>query len=161
MTPLEFYRQAVLDKTGVSLEQFTSAKRQRGFVEARQAFFLIAHTNTKATYKQIALYAGGKDHSTVIHGISTMKDLMFSQPKKFAWVKELIEQGEPITIRADYNIYQAEMLCASARLSLNKKDVVGAYNALRKALDALASPEITNVLLTLAADQKMFEEVNG
>ena len=160
MNALEFYRQAVLDKTGVSLDQFTSEKRQREFVEARQAFFLIAYTNTKCTYKQIASYAGGKDHSTVIHGINTMKDLMFSDPRKFAWVKEIIEQGEPVTIKADYNIYQAERLCASARLSLNKKDVIGAYKALRKALNSLASPEITDELLTLAADQKMFEEVN-
>lgn len=113
MTALEFYRQAVLDKTGVSLDQFTSAKRAMEFVEARQAFFLVARTNTKATYKAIAKMAGNRDHSTVIHGIHTMNDLMFSDPKKFYWVKELIEQGEPITIRADYNIYQAEMLCAS------------------------------------------------
>lgn len=53
------------------------------------------------------------------------------------------------------------MLCASARLSLNKKDVIGAYKALKKALDALAAPEITDEILSLAADQKQFEEVNG
>lgn len=46
-------------------------------------------------------------------------------------------------------------------MSLNKKDVIGAYKALKKALDALAAPEITDEILSLAADQKQFEEVNG
>ena len=161
MNPLEFYRQAVLDQTGVSLDQFTSAKRAREYVEARQAFFLIAHTNTKATYKAIAKMAGNRDHSTVIHGIQTMNDLMFSDPKRFKWIKEIIEKGEPMQIKADYNIYQAERYCASARLSMSKKDILGAYKSLRSALDCLATTQVTDELLTLAADQKMFEEVNG
>ena len=57
-------------------EDIRGTKRPRNLVDARHIFCYLAKNNTAATLKEIGAYIGGKDHSTVIHAIDKITDLL-------------------------------------------------------------------------------------
>jgi len=61
--------EAVADVTGYTIHEIVSQRRQSALVEARHAFFDLARTLTSKSYPQIGAFCGGRDHSTVWHGI--------------------------------------------------------------------------------------------
>ena len=50
--------------------------RKREIVEARQIAMTLTKLNTGLTLKNIGLRYGGRDHSTVIHALQTVHDLV-------------------------------------------------------------------------------------
>jgi|10_taG_2_1085330.scaffolds.fasta_scaffold98562_2 chromosomal replication initiator protein len=60
----------------LSVEQIISKTRKRNIVIARQMVCLICRELTDLSYKYIGLIIGGRDHSTVIHAVNTMRDLV-------------------------------------------------------------------------------------
>lgn len=160
MKCLDYYKSKVLAASGVSLQDFESQNRKREFVEARQAFFYIATKRTQATLEKIAMAANRTNHATVIHGRSQMEDLIKNYKQKFAWVEQILNESPPVTIDEKQEYKKAERLCLVAYESLRSGHLLKAYQSLVAACELLASPEVTDELLTMAADQKMFEEVN-
>lgn len=90
-----------------------------------------------------------------------MRDLMKTNPRQFAWVKQILDEDPPVTLEEKTEYKKAERLCLVAYESLRSGHLVKAYSAMVEASELLASSELTEELLTLSADQKMFEEVNG
>lgn len=67
---------------GYSQMEMTSGRRNRALVSARQVGMYVARTMTPKSHAQIGRYFGGRDHSTIIHGVRT--------------VQEKIAAGDPI-----------------------------------------------------------------
>jgi hypothetical protein len=53
--------------------------RTRGLVELRCIFFFIARS-MRYGLKQLGKYLGGRDHTTVIHGVNTFRNLYETDP---------------------------------------------------------------------------------
>jgi len=56
----------------VSVRDLTGHDRKRPLVHYRQLAMYVARTHTKASYPQIGLAFGGRDHSTGIHSFKAM-----------------------------------------------------------------------------------------
>jgi len=63
---------------GVTIDDFKSKCRKRHYAECRHTFFFLAYNYTSVKYSQktIGKFAGNRDHTTVIHGISSVYDRM-------------------------------------------------------------------------------------
>jgi chromosomal replication initiation ATPase DnaA len=60
---------AVLNATQVRRNDLMSPRRTRNIAEARQLAYFFMHHFTSLSLPQIGRMVGGKDHSTVMHGI--------------------------------------------------------------------------------------------
>jgi hypothetical protein len=56
---------------GVTKEELMGTRRFKTFVEARHALMFRLYSNYKWTLHQIGRYFGGKDHTTILHGVRT------------------------------------------------------------------------------------------
>ena len=70
----------VCEYMGETPEGLKVKSRKRNLVLCRHVSFFLLRRHTRLTLKQIARYYGLLDHSTVIHGINTLGDLMETQP---------------------------------------------------------------------------------
>lgn len=59
---------------GVMKVDFISPRRAISCVEARQVFYWLARNYTSFSCPQIGAFAGGRDHSTVIHGVNKIDE---------------------------------------------------------------------------------------
>ncbi len=66
----------------VPMDAATSRRRYQEYVIPRQVFYYFASNLTQATWLQMAKYTE-RDHSTAIHGVKTIQDLIDTD-KKFA-----------------------------------------------------------------------------
>lgn len=62
----------------VTENEIVSMHRYRRLVEARQIAMFLIRKHTSRSLKDIAALFGGRDHTTAIHSIATVKDLCFS-----------------------------------------------------------------------------------
>jgi len=82
-------QQVVASHFNLTVEQLSEVKRTRDLVFARQmAMFLIRQT-LHSSFPEIAREFGGKDHSTVIHACTKIKDLMDRDQQIKALVSEI------------------------------------------------------------------------
>lgn len=58
-----------------TLERISSKSRKRDIVQKRMMCISACRDFTSASLKDIAYYFGGRDHTTAIHSIQTIKDL--------------------------------------------------------------------------------------
>lgn len=72
---IELIQQAVSDYYNIPVEDMQSKSRRREITQARQVAMYFAKEMTSLSLKGIGKHFGGRDHSTVIHGIQTVKDL--------------------------------------------------------------------------------------
>lgn len=74
-------------------------RRAREIVELRAIFCFLAK-NMKYSLKTIGLHLGGRDHTTVIHGLTIFRDLMETNDafrQKFLMIhKHIVNQTNPI-----------------------------------------------------------------
>ncbi|WP_422383259.1 helix-turn-helix domain-containing protein [Roseibium album] len=61
--------QEVADKHEISVHEIKSASRKRVIIPARHEFFYRAKTETLKSYPDIGRFCGGRDHTTVLHGV--------------------------------------------------------------------------------------------
>lgn len=78
----------------VAKSALTGKRRYREYVLPRYVCFHLIRKNTKLTFKQIAKVMRSKDlpaldHSTVLHGVYTLKNLMETDPKIEMTVNDL------------------------------------------------------------------------
>lgn len=67
--------------TGMNFDDFNVKSRTQQHVEARFLFMHFVYTRMKLTLKMIGELMGGRDHSTVIHGLQAVYDWI--ENKKF------------------------------------------------------------------------------
>ena len=60
----------------VEVEEMKAKTRKRQIVQARQTAMFFAKEMTRHSLKSIGLHFGGRDHSTVIHALQTVNDLI-------------------------------------------------------------------------------------
>lgn len=73
---VEIIQKKVADFYGIKLIDLNSAKRLRNLVRARQIAMFLSKNMTTASLPYIGKCFGGRDHTTVMHGISTMENLL-------------------------------------------------------------------------------------
>lgn len=69
-------KRVVCAEFGITAAELESHQRGRRVVVPRQAAMLIASRETTATLCEIGRRLGGRDHTTVMHGIARMKQLI-------------------------------------------------------------------------------------
>lgn len=60
---------AVSSATGIAMADLKSPRRRRDVVRARMIYMALARRLTSQSFPMIGRTIGGKDHSTIIHGI--------------------------------------------------------------------------------------------
>ena len=75
VTP-EVIQRTVADYYNLEVEKLASATRRRQVVLARQISMFLVKEYTDQSLKSIGRMFGGRDHSTVLYSIKTVKDLM-------------------------------------------------------------------------------------
>jgi hypothetical protein len=83
----------VCDNTYMTREEAMSKTRKREVVMGRYMIMTILKEFTEASLKTIGEHLGGRDHSTVIHGLETLEDLMFTDKilrVQFQNLKEIV-----------------------------------------------------------------------
>lgn len=73
---IDSVQKVVCDFIGVKLDDLVAQSRKREIVQARQLAMYFAKELTNQSLKTIGLHFGGRDHSTVIHSLQTVNNLM-------------------------------------------------------------------------------------
>jgi chromosomal replication initiator protein len=73
---IDAIQRMVADHFKVELDQLKAKTRKRQIVQARQIAMYFAKEMTRHSLKSIGLHFGGRDHSTVIHALQTVSDLV-------------------------------------------------------------------------------------
>ncbi|MCC5942774.1 MAG: chromosomal replication initiator protein DnaA [Balneolaceae bacterium] len=95
---IEFIQNYVCDYFGIDTNKVREKTRKQEIVEARQIAMYLAKKYTKSSLKTIGLQFGGRDHSTVIHAISTVDERLSTSPKHKRMLKELEQKIEVATL---------------------------------------------------------------
>lgn len=88
----------VAEYFGFESNKLKDKTRKQEVVEARQIAMFLSKKLTKSTFKTIGLHFGGRDHSTVIHAITTVEDRLSTNSKLKRMLKDLEHQIELSTI---------------------------------------------------------------
>lgn len=73
---IESIQKIVGEHFSVEVEMMKAKTRKRQIVQARQIAMFFAKELTRHSLKSIGLHFGGRDHSTVIHALQTVNDLI-------------------------------------------------------------------------------------
>jgi chromosomal replication initiator protein len=95
---IEFIQNYVCDYFGIDTNKVREKTRKQEIVEARQIAMFLAKKYTKSSLKTIGLQFGGRDHSTVIHAISTIEQRVSTSPKHKRILKELEQKIDVATL---------------------------------------------------------------
>lgn len=91
---IESIQNYVCDYFGIDTNKVREKTRKQEIVEARQIAMYLSKKFTKSSLKTIGLHFGGRDHSTVIHAISTVEERMMTSPKHKRILEELHQRIE-------------------------------------------------------------------
>ncbi len=95
---IEFIQNYVCEYFGIDTNKVREKTRKQEIVEARQIAMFLAKKYTKSSLKTIGLQFGGRDHSTVIHAISTIEQRISTSPKHKRILKELEQKIDVATL---------------------------------------------------------------
>ena len=73
---IDYIQKVVSEYFEIQVEKLKEKTRKREVVQARQISMFFAKKYTNLSLKAIGQHFGGRDHSTVIHAITTVNDLM-------------------------------------------------------------------------------------
>lgn len=73
---IEFIQKAVSEYFGIHTDELKAKTRKKEIVIARQVAMFFSKEFTNHSLKSIGYHFGGRDHSTVIHAIQTVNDMM-------------------------------------------------------------------------------------
>ncbi|MDN3669986.1 chromosomal replication initiator protein DnaA [Echinicola jeungdonensis] len=73
---IDFIQKTVSDYYGIKLDDLKAKTRKKEIVMARQIAMYFSKEFTNHSLKSIGYHFGGRDHSTVIHAVQTVNDLM-------------------------------------------------------------------------------------
>ena len=86
---LDFIQKTVAAYFGVTVELLKDKTRKKEVVTARQVAMYFAKHHTSHTLKTIGFHFGGRDHTTVMHSVQTVSDLVDTDKKFREQVAEL------------------------------------------------------------------------
>ncbi len=86
---LDFIQKTVAEYFEVTVESLKAKTRKKEIVTARQVAMYFAKEFTSHSLKSIGYHFGGRDHSTVIHSVQTVSDLIDTDKKFKASIQEL------------------------------------------------------------------------
>jgi len=86
---LEYLQKIVTEHYNVSLESLKSKTRKKEIVIARQVVMYLAKQYTNHSLKSIGHYCGGRDHSTVIHALQAVNNMLDTEPQFRSSFEEL------------------------------------------------------------------------
>ncbi|MBX3353502.1 MAG: chromosomal replication initiator protein DnaA [Phycisphaeraceae bacterium] len=72
--------QTVGDYYGVKVSDLQSRRKQKSIVQPRQLCMFLARKHTRHSLEEIGGYLGGRDHTTVMHALSTVDTRLKSEP---------------------------------------------------------------------------------
>ncbi|MEM7055596.1 MAG: chromosomal replication initiator protein DnaA, partial [Bacteroidota bacterium] len=78
---IDYLQKVVTEHYNVSLESLKSKTRKKEIVIARQVVMYLAKQYTNHSLKSIGYYCGGRDHSTVIHALQSVNDMLDTDPQ--------------------------------------------------------------------------------
>lgn len=73
---IEYIQKLVCEHMKINLDDIKGKTRKREIVQARHVSMYFAKELTKSSLKTIGSHFGGRDHSTVIHAVQTVNDLI-------------------------------------------------------------------------------------
>jgi chromosomal replication initiator protein len=79
----------VCDYFGIDTNKVREKTRKQEIVEARQIAMYLSKKMTKSSLKSIGLQFGGRDHSTVIHAITTVEERLKDSSKHQRIIKDI------------------------------------------------------------------------
>jgi chromosomal replication initiator protein len=86
---IEYLQKVVTEHFNIPLESIKSKTRKKEIVIARQVAMYLAKQYTKHSLKSIGQYCGGRDHSTVIHAIQAVDDMLHTEHQFKASFEEI------------------------------------------------------------------------
>ena len=86
---IDFIQKTVCEYFDVPVDKLKEKTRKRQVVQARQLSMFLAKSFTKNSLKVIGRHFGGRDHSTVIHALEMVEDLMKTDVNFKVSVEEL------------------------------------------------------------------------
>jgi chromosomal replication initiator protein len=86
---IETIQTHVCDYFGIDTNKVREKTRKQEIVEARQIAMFLSKKLTKVSLKTIGLQFGGRDHSTVIHAITTIEDRVKTSSKHQQILKDI------------------------------------------------------------------------
>lgn len=86
----------ISDFLNVPITDMIRKTRERRIVEARQIAMYFLRGFTNLSLKEIGAMFGGRDHTTAIHSIQTVKDLMYTDKEYRKKVEKLANQISPV-----------------------------------------------------------------
>ncbi|MBW3544042.1 MAG: chromosomal replication initiator protein DnaA [Bacteroidetes bacterium] len=89
---IDFIQKTVSNFFSITAEQMKGKSRKREFVVARQVAMYFAKEYTTHSLKSIGAHFGGRDHSTVIHAVQAVNDLMETDNKFKSSIMELTKK---------------------------------------------------------------------
>lgn len=95
---IENIQEYVCDYFGINTNKVREKTRKQEIVEARQIAMYLAKQYTESSLKTIGLHFGGRDHSTVIHAISTVEERLNTNEKYKRILNELKQKIEVASI---------------------------------------------------------------
>ncbi|HYI62185.1 MAG TPA: chromosomal replication initiator protein DnaA [Acidimicrobiales bacterium] len=82
----------VSQRYGFSIEEITGKSRRRPLVTARQVAMYVIRELTDLSYPAIAREFGGRDHTTVMHAVSKIENLMAERKPIFHQVQAIVQE---------------------------------------------------------------------
>jgi chromosomal replication initiator protein len=89
---IDYIQKFVSDYFNVTVESLKAKTRKREIVVARQVAMYFAKEYTNLSLKSIGYHFGNRDHSTVIHALTSVSDLMDTDRKFNATMQELTKK---------------------------------------------------------------------
>lgn len=89
---IDFIQKFVAENFSVSVDAMKDKTRKREIVVARQVAMYFAKQYTNLSLKSIGYHFGNRDHSTVIHALTSVSDLMDTDRKFNATMQELTKK---------------------------------------------------------------------
>ncbi len=91
---IEDIQRLVCDYFGIDSNKVREKTRKQEIVEARQIAMYLSKTMTKSSLKTIGLHFGGRDHSTVIHAITSVENRLDTSPKFQQIIRDIQQRIE-------------------------------------------------------------------
>lgn len=90
---IEVIFDVIQQETGITHEDFVSFARKREQVFARKLFYYFMRMFTQASLSKLGELTGPegqpRDHTTILHNLSSLKDLMATEPETACTVTKL------------------------------------------------------------------------
>ncbi len=94
---IDFIQKSCSDYYGIKVEDLKAKTRKKEIVIARQVAMYFSKEFTNHSLKSIGYHFGGRDHSTVIHAVQSVNDLIETDP---SFKNAITEQKKQFKIRS-------------------------------------------------------------